>query len=173
MTDLVCDLEVAHIGRLPTYEALSYCWGDPSDKIPIECNGSGGLAITKNLHSALLRLQLPNQLRLIWADAICINQEDTEERGSQVRLMKDIYRFASSVVVWLGGPIEVDGNDLWPIPPLLEAAQKNLKRTQLPIRHGTKDWVRHVLQPDYTANGDLNDKRWNAIIKSPGSFVPG
>ncbi|KAH8587069.1 hypothetical protein B0O99DRAFT_642690 [Bisporella sp. PMI_857] len=81
-------------------------------------------------------------------------------------MMKDIYRLASSVAVWLGGPIEVDGKDLWPIPPLLEAAQKNLKRTELPIRHGTKDWVRHVLRPDYTTNGDLNDKRWNAIIKS-------
>ncbi|TVY53017.1 Heterokaryon incompatibility protein 6,OR allele [Lachnellula cervina] len=166
VNNLVCDLEVAHIDQLPTYEALSYCWGDPSDKIPIECNASGGLAITKNLHSALHSLQLPKQSRLIWADAICINQEDTEERSSQVRLMKDIYRCASSVIVWLGGPIEVDGNDLWPIPPLLEAAQKNLKRTQLPIRHGTKDWVRHVLRPDYTTNGDLEDKRWNAIIKS-------
>jgi hypothetical protein len=94
--------------------------------------------------------------------------------------MKDIYRHASSIVVWPGGPIEVEGNDLWPIPPLLEAAQKNLKRTQLPVRRGTKDWVRHVLQPDYTTNGDLNDKRWNAIIKSlilllirPGSYVLG
>ncbi|TVY22146.1 Heterokaryon incompatibility protein 6,OR allele [Lachnellula hyalina] len=166
VNNLVCDLEVAHIDRLPSYEALSYCWGDPSEKIPIECNASGGLAITKNLHSALHCLRLSNQPRLIWADAICINQEDIEERSSQVRLMKDIYQRASSVVVWLGEPIEVDGKDLWPIPPLLEAAQKNLKRTQLPIRHGTKDWVRHVLRPDYTTNGDLEDKRWNAIIKS-------
>ncbi|KAH8655076.1 heterokaryon incompatibility protein-domain-containing protein [Tricladium varicosporioides] len=164
--NLICELEVAYISQLPPYEALSYCWGDPSDKIPIKCNGYTGLSITENLHSALLNLQLPGQSRLLWADAICINQEDTKERSSQVRLMKDIYQLASSVIVWLGGPIEVDGNDLWPIPPLLEAAQKNLKRNQLPIRHGTKDWVRHVLRPDYTTNGDLNDKRWNAIIKS-------
>ncbi|KAH6665416.1 heterokaryon incompatibility protein-domain-containing protein [Halenospora varia] len=165
-TGLVCELEVAHISQLPPYEALSYCWGDPSDKIPIDCNGSGGLSITKNLHSALLSLLPPDKPRLIWADAICINQEDIDERSAQVRLMKNIYQLASSVVVWLGGSIEVDGKDLWPIPPLLEAAQKNLKRNQLPIRHGTKDWVRHVLRPDYTTNGDLNDKRWNAIIKS-------
>ncbi|KAL5314222.1 hypothetical protein ACEPPN_018647 [Leptodophora sp. 'Broadleaf-Isolate-01'] len=75
-------------------------------------------------------------------------------------------RVLCCVVIWLGGPVEVDGKDLWPIPPLLEAAQKNLKRTELPIRHGTKDWIRHVLRPDYTTNGDLMDKRWNAIIKS-------
>jgi hypothetical protein len=130
------------------------------------CNEVAGLAITKNLHDALLRLRLPTQPRLVWTDAICINQEDIEERGSQVKLMGDIYRFADSVVIWLGGSFEVDGQDLWPIPPLLEASQKNLKRTELPIRHGVSDWVRHVLRQDYTTNGDLNDKRWNAIIKS-------
>ncbi|KAG4431468.1 hypothetical protein IFR05_013058, partial [Cadophora sp. M221] len=95
-----------------------------------------------------------------------INQEDLKERSSQVLLMKDIYQLASSVVIWLGGPVEVDGKDIWPIPPLLEAAQKNLKRTELPIRHGTKDWIRHALRPDYTTNGDLMDKRWNAVITS-------
>jgi len=97
------------------------------------------LAITQNLHSALFRLLLLNKARLIWADAICINQEDTEERSSQARLMKDIYQLASSVIIWLGGPIEVNSKDIWPITPLLEAAQQNLKRTELPIRHGTKD----------------------------------
>ncbi|PVH79337.1 HET-domain-containing protein [Cadophora sp. DSE1049] len=140
-SDLICDLQVAHISRLPRYEALSYCWGDASNRIPIHCNGTPGLAITESLHSALHRLLLPNQQpRIIWADAICINQEDIKERSSQVLLMKNIYQLASSVVIWLGGP--------------------------LPIRHGTKDWIRHVLRPDYTTNGDLMDKRWNAIIKS-------
>jgi len=162
----MCDLIIAHLDSLPPYEALSYCWGDSKDRFPITCNGVRGLAVTENLHSALKRLQLPNQPRLIWADAICINQEDIDERGSQVRLMKDIYRRASSVVIWLGEAIEVDGKDLWPIPSLLEAAQKNLKRTELPIRHGTKDWVRYVLRPDYTTSGDLDNKRWNRTIKS-------
>jgi Heterokaryon incompatibility protein (HET) len=81
-------------------------------------------------------------------------------------LMRDIYRLASSVSVWLGGPIEVDGEDIWPIPPLLEAAQKNLKRTELPIRRDTKHSVSKVFRSDSTTNGDLNDKSWNAIIQS-------
>ncbi|KAN0101428.1 HET domain containing protein [Hyaloscypha variabilis] len=166
VTELVCDLEIAHITRPPSYEALSYCWGDQNDRIPIDCNGSGGLAITRNLHSALLSLRLPNRPRLIWADAICINQEDVKERSSQILLMKDIYRLAFAVIVWLGGPIEVDGKELWPIPPLLEAAEKNLKRTELPLRHGNKSWVQRVFRSDYTINGDLFDKEWNAIIKS-------
>ena len=99
-TYLMCDLIIAHLDSLPPYEALSYCWGDSKDRFPITCNGVRGLAVTENLHSALKRLQLPNQPRLIWADAICINQEDIDERGSQVRLMKDIYRRAFSSHYW-------------------------------------------------------------------------
>ncbi|KAH7321322.1 heterokaryon incompatibility protein-domain-containing protein [Stachybotrys elegans] len=162
---VVCGLEEVNIQRLPPYEALSYCWGDPNDRLPIQCNGLP-FRVTKSLHSALVRLRLPDQPRRIWADAICINQDDTAERSSQVLLMQTIYRGAVSVVVWLGGPVEVNGQDLWPIPHLLEAAQKNLKRTQLPIKHGTKDWVKFVLSNDWTTNGDLQDKKWNAIIKS-------
>ncbi|PVH68561.1 HET-domain-containing protein [Cadophora sp. DSE1049] len=166
-TYLMCDLIIAHLDNIPPYEALSYCWGDSASRKPITCNGIRGLSITENLHSALSHLLLPHQPRLVWADAICINQEDVEERGAQVRLMKEIYRRATSVVVWLGEGVEVDGKkDVWPIPSLLEAAQKGLRRNQLPIRHGTKDWVRYVLRPDYTTAGDLDDKRWNATIKS-------
>jgi hypothetical protein len=102
---LVCNLEVAHISQLPPYEALSYCWGDPSDQIPIDCNGSGGLKITKTLHSALLPLQLPNQARLIWADAICIyfDRYRTEyRRNLRFRpLFSEGFRFAS----WINKPL--------------------------------------------------------------------
>ncbi|RMJ04826.1 hypothetical protein CDV36_014510 [Fusarium kuroshium] len=38
--------------------------------------------------------------RIIWVDAICINQDDAEERGRQVQSMAKIYANASRVVVW-------------------------------------------------------------------------
>jgi hypothetical protein len=38
----------------------------------------------------------------MWVDAICINQDDPNERVDQVLRMKDIYRFAQHVLVWLG-----------------------------------------------------------------------
>ncbi|KFA79077.1 hypothetical protein S40288_07030 [Stachybotrys chartarum IBT 40288] len=160
-----CSLEEADVRRPAHYEALSYCWGDAKDKLTISCNGLP-FEVTRSLHSALIRLRLANQARLIWADAICINQNDTSERSAQVLLMQAIYQRALSVVIWLGGPVEVDGKDLWSIPDLLEASQKKLKRTQLPIRHGTNDWVKFVLSNDWTTTGDLQDKKWNAIIKS-------
>jgi hypothetical protein len=46
----------------------------------------------------------------LWADAICINQEDIVERNHQVQLMRDIYRSAELVVAWLGE--EKDESDL-------------------------------------------------------------
>ncbi|KAF7870193.1 uncharacterized protein EAF02_009383 [Botrytis sinoallii] len=39
---------------------------------------------------------------LFWIDAICINQDDLDERSQQVLLMGSIYKNASRVTVWLG-----------------------------------------------------------------------
>jgi hypothetical protein len=89
------------------YEALSYVWGDPTDRQPISIN-EYELLITTNLHTALLHLRVPFLERIFWVDAICINQADDAEKGEQIRYMAEIYSKASRVVVWLGGP-ENDG----------------------------------------------------------------
>ena len=39
----------------------------------------------------------------IWIDALCINQEDVQERGSQVAMMDLIFQRAIFTTVWLGG----------------------------------------------------------------------
>jgi hypothetical protein len=86
---------------LPSYEALSYVWGKASDRSTILCHGKP-ISITRSLESALRRFRLRNELRTIWADAICINQQDLQERGSQVLLMREIYQRAARVLIWLG-----------------------------------------------------------------------
>ena len=58
--------------------------------------------MTKNLHAALVRLRDPFLKRILWVDAICINQQDEEERTQQVAAMARIYGLAKRVVVWLG-----------------------------------------------------------------------
>ena len=55
-----------------------------------------------SLYYALHHLRQPDQSRYLWIDAICINQEDLDERSQQVGLMRQIYSQASHVVVWLG-----------------------------------------------------------------------
>ncbi|KAI1447666.1 heterokaryon incompatibility protein-domain-containing protein [Annulohypoxylon stygium] len=40
-----------------------------------------------------------------WIDALCINQDDLQERAEQVKLMRRIYTSASTVCIWLGNEL--------------------------------------------------------------------
>ncbi|KAM0240122.1 hypothetical protein ACHAP5_008097 [Fusarium lateritium] len=60
------------------------------------------MQIASNLHQALLHLRHPRRTRILWVDAICINQDDSKERGQQVQLMRNIYAEAKQVIAWLG-----------------------------------------------------------------------
>ncbi|KAI1451255.1 heterokaryon incompatibility protein-domain-containing protein [Annulohypoxylon moriforme] len=40
--------------------------------------------------------------QLLWVDAICINQQDVDERNREIPRMRDIFSLASSTVAWLG-----------------------------------------------------------------------
>ena len=91
------------------YVALSYCWGDARMTRVIIVNGCR-LDVTANLEAALRQLRDSHCIKQgfkIWADAICIDQSNLEERGQQVGRMRDVYSLAWHVVVWLG----VDAND--------------------------------------------------------------
>lgn len=122
-----CSLEVVDLSQGPLYDCLSYTWGDPlyhelsapqdirrtnkERNFPITCDGLI-IYVTENLYEALLQLSddvLPSngqhqnqRQRLIWIDAICINQESIHERNSQVAMMNKIYKSAQTVIVWLG-----------------------------------------------------------------------
>ncbi|KAI2469321.1 HET-domain-containing protein [Annulohypoxylon bovei var. microspora] len=98
---LECILEHGDIGKSPPYEAISYVWGDTRDKVDIICNGKP-LAIRVTLDTVLRHFRFPSEKRTVWVDAVCINQNDDEERGRQVSRMKDIYSKAREVLIWLG-----------------------------------------------------------------------
>jgi hypothetical protein len=90
----------------PRYEALSYTWGKDTilEFAAVEICGQQDqkLGLRPNLASALRHLRLPADIRVLWIDAICINQDDVEERNKQVKRMTDIYTLAHRVVAWLG-----------------------------------------------------------------------
>lgn len=87
-----------------SYEALSYTWGSPEDlaEINIITPEVSTLPVTMNLAQALQYLRYEDRTRVLWIDAICINQEDLQERSSQVKFMAHIYGKASRAVIWLG-----------------------------------------------------------------------
>lgn len=115
------------------FNALSYVWGTSTEKVrkdslakrschtltnamskfPITCNGEQ-FDVTENLDSALRHLRSEDNERIVWIDAICINQKDNLERGYQVSLMKDIYRMANTVVIWLG-EADADSDLVFPL----------------------------------------------------------
>ena len=87
--------------KLRKWNALSYVWGtSPRDQILKTSRRS--ILITETLHCALQYLRHSHDARYFWIDQICINQDDIEERGSQVPLMRHIYSSATYVIAWFG-----------------------------------------------------------------------
>jgi hypothetical protein len=106
-TDIHCQLHKTDLHRNspPLYEALSYAWGSEEDLVVIQI-GKGTLSVRKNLADALQHLRYPDRPRTLWIDAICVNQQDLDERSQQVQRMAGIYIRAQCVVVWLGSEAE-------------------------------------------------------------------
>ena len=112
---LHCSISTHPLDGLPPFQALSYTWGAPVAGGPLfdsfcaeSCNGyyldcdGEKLQIAQNLHDALLQMRSNVSDLPLWVDAVCIHQEDQDERSAQVALMSDIYSKATSVIVWLG-----------------------------------------------------------------------
>ena len=85
----------------PTFEALSYVWGDGTLCQRLFCNTSA-IEITQSLFDALIHLRHPKATRKLWVDAVCIDQNSNDEKIVQLPYMKDIYQHANQVVIWLG-----------------------------------------------------------------------
>jgi hypothetical protein len=115
-----CRLIHASLVDQPCYEALSYCWGDESNQMTIQCD-TGTLTVTQNLYIALERFRKKQEIRTLWVDAICINQKDDSERSKQVQKMTDVYRYAKRTLVWLGPGDDQTEKAFKLIPYLLDA----------------------------------------------------
>jgi hypothetical protein len=100
---LVCSVAHHSLDEHRLYEALSYTWGDRDDicSSPIFFNGHS-MNISSNLEAALRALRLRNYHRILWIDALCINQQDGSEKSRQVQMMGSIFESAQRVVIWLG-----------------------------------------------------------------------
>ncbi len=102
-----CQLRVVSLDKIDGryYEAVSYCWGDDEKSNVIELN-QRPFYITDNLNDFLRYRRDKNQSVTLWIDAICINQNDLEEKRKQVQLMRDIFLCSDRLTVWLGPPSE-------------------------------------------------------------------
>jgi hypothetical protein len=95
-----CSLIQIQLDLCWPYEAINYAWGDAGDRENVYCDHSVA-AITRNLFEALHVFRHVSTPRYLWADAICINQQGTSERSSQVQLIGRVYSGALKVLLWL------------------------------------------------------------------------
>ncbi|KAM7189731.1 Heterokaryon incompatibility protein (HET) domain containing protein [Rhypophila sp. PSN 637] len=136
-----CDLKehssVKQQPEVEKYEALSYAWGssgdeesalvfdpDNADRDP-KC-----LSIGENLASALRHLRRPDISRVLWVDAICIDQANLQERSEQVsRMASETSSLAFSTLAHMGGRVVYtkDGFIL-PQPRLPSMSARKFKR---------------------------------------------
>ena len=121
-----CNILHVSLKDNPTYEALSYCWGDPTREFEISCN-SAQLNVTNNLLLALSYLRYTDRPRTLWVDAICINQDNIDERNVQVRLMRDIFHRSQCTVVWLGEEAQNSAAAIHLVRSLARTSQKSPK----------------------------------------------
>ncbi|KAK5168622.1 uncharacterized protein LTR77_005931 [Saxophila tyrrhenica] len=159
--DIRCDLVVRAVdASSPAYEALSYTWGPPY--LAEEDDGAALTGYTEevrhislcgirqpvgsNLSDCLKRLRFPRSTRVLWVDALCINQQDDEERSHQVSIMSKVYRNRSRVAIWLGedSPIH-EAEVMMPFFRSIFEPSSELEKfeTNLPYRKGAEDcqWI--------------------------------
>ncbi|KAF6814341.1 ankyrin and het domain protein, partial [Colletotrichum plurivorum] len=150
---LVCSLHDSHVD-VAIFEAISYVWGTPYRHRTLICDGKT-LMITANLQDALRRVCLPDRPRTLWADSVCINQDDPRERGHQVGLMSRLYSRAEQVLVCIGWDPEGRAPEA---TSLVEEVCSRVLATYPTIDLSPASF------PDPQANDSLaRDRRWDSL----------
>jgi len=132
------DIEVQLLNKPLTkelqYTALSYEWGIPIDTKPViegefkvwasitffshvRCGGKL-IKVMRNLYDVLKHLRREDTARRLWIDGICIDQNNNKEKGSQVSMMREIYAFATEVILWMGHEEENTADAMRLVPEL-------------------------------------------------------
>lgn len=101
-----CSLTVHWLSNAPRYGAVSYVWGDPEQTARILVGGRQQ-EVTMNLYAFLKHFRNATEVRVLWIDALCINQDNTLEKNHQVGIMGEIYKRCHVVLVWLGTGAEI------------------------------------------------------------------
>ncbi|KAF2113606.1 heterokaryon incompatibility protein-domain-containing protein [Lophiotrema nucula] len=114
-----CEIVHVSLHSPGKYTALSYAWGDAENTRTIEVRTQSDpydvqnrfvkVPVTISLRDGLRALRKRDQIVMVWADALCIDQQNPQERAQQVRLMTAIYQEATSLAIWLG-PTEDDSD---------------------------------------------------------------
>ncbi|KAH8691711.1 hypothetical protein GQ44DRAFT_636227 [Phaeosphaeriaceae sp. PMI808] len=155
--------------------AISYCWGPPPTKDGpfLEVKGIR-IPITDSLWTCLRCLRRKRELALVWADAVCINQQDSTEKAMQVCLMGSLYKKAERVFIWTGIDCRDDRGAIQSLDKLqkgspLQDQQREAERINAFLgRHWfTRTWTIQelVFGSHVTVMSGDSEIEWDAFIK--------
>lgn len=152
--------------EVPSYDAVSYVWGNPGDKKPIYLKDDRGDAEDSDseFHEHLVHQNLWDLLdhmrhhtreskkteAWFWTDFLCIDQGSDEEIREHLPRMKEIYSEAEKTIAWLGPYHASATPDKSPSPNDLERideAYSKEEATELDQPSWTA-WVRRLLDTD-------------------------
>ncbi|ETS82017.1 hypothetical protein PFICI_07019 [Pestalotiopsis fici W106-1] len=154
----VTDLDVPS----PDYIALSYVWGVSIALEKVSLAGQE-IPVTENLLSCLRHLRHRDDALKIWVDAICINQNDLEEKSNQVAMMGYIYSRCLAVYCWLGAPTDPMAAEVDPFQILRHFAEDKHYH-QLPgFSVDEETFVRFEENHEFTSNW----RGFLAVAESP------
>jgi hypothetical protein len=103
--DIRCSLIEASLAEddLVSYKALSHTWGGLKNAGFLRLYVDGfDIEVKDSLLMALRYIRQESEDIYLWVDALCINQDDDNEKGYQVNQMGLVYETADEVIVWLG-----------------------------------------------------------------------
>ncbi|KAI0442946.1 heterokaryon incompatibility protein-domain-containing protein [Xylaria telfairii] len=103
--------DIIDTDEIPEYMALSYTWGAENPTRAISINGTI-VQVRNNLARALQSITHFDPSMYVWADAICINQQDEREKSRIVPQIPDIFAGAWLVYAWLGPAQDSSTKDL-------------------------------------------------------------
>jgi Heterokaryon incompatibility protein (HET) len=194
------DLAVFEVETAPPYFALSYTWDAPWDGLASEWDDPNhGCMITvndlrwgvrMNLAHALYRLRfslLPMLTGLgevdkntdnvwLWIDAICINQDDPNDKAEFIGRMRDIYHRAQATLVWLGPTHEYTDfllerfevvqaavrGELPALPNIQDPGSgEELSSTSDPLSEKETAYLKRLKADIFSKNAE---KEWDAVI---------
>ena len=123
--EICCELQQAFLTSdpLPQYETISYSWGTSKATGNIVLNGKRR-KVPASSKAAIKRMRLPDTDRVLWIDALCINQADPRERGHQVGLMHKVYSNNQRNLIYLGEGSKTTARAIQTINKILESAEQ-------------------------------------------------
>lgn len=166
---LHCTVAVVPLGCGSTdYECLSYAWGSASGPIQGITVDGKHFSIADVLDSALRHLRRPDEMRILWIDAVCINQADVAERNAQVAMMQDIYRGAKMVVAWLGPASATSDRAFSFLKEMARLGRRADRRAS--DGHVSPDGVSEQSTNSGPSQGASLDGRSESILQSPNEL---